>query len=55
MEVVRGIEALLHKNDLPEAKTEADPLIFYEVDQAYEVIIMEIDKENRKLKVAIQA
>jgi len=53
MEVVRGIEALLHKNDLPEAKTESDPTSFYEVDQAYEVVIIELDKESRKLKVAI--
>ena len=53
MEVVRGIEALLHKSELPEAKTSNDPLDFYEVDQTYEVIITEIEANERKLKVSI--
>jgi small subunit ribosomal protein S1 len=55
MEVVRGIEALLHKSDLPEAKTDPDPLIHYQIDQSYEVVIQEIDRDNRKLKVAISS
>jgi len=53
MEVVRGIEALLHSSDLPEAKSSSDPLSFYEADQAYEVVIKEMDTRERKLKVTI--
>jgi len=53
MEIVPGIEALLHKSELPEVATSDDPLSFYEVDEAYEVVISELDIESRKLKVSL--
>lgn len=53
MEIVTGIDALLHKSELPEAGSSDDPLSFYQVDEAYEVIIKEIDLNEKKLKVSI--
>ncbi len=53
MEIVPGIEALLHKSELPESATSGDPLSFYEVDEAYEVVISELDIQSRKLKVSL--
>ncbi|MBL0343256.1 MAG: 30S ribosomal protein S1 [Bacteroidetes bacterium] len=53
MLIVTGIEALLHKSELPEATTSDDPLAFYQVDDAFEVVIKEIDLNEKRLKVSL--
>jgi small subunit ribosomal protein S1 len=53
MEVVSGIEALLHMSEIPETATEKDPLSFYNVDEAYEVIIKELNPVTRSLKLSL--
>jgi small subunit ribosomal protein S1 len=55
MEIVPGIEALLHKSELPEAASNNEPLTFYEVDEAYEVKITEMDLNEKKLKVTLNS
>ena len=55
MEIVPGIEALLHKSELPEADSSNDPLSFYGVDEAYEVSITEMDLVEKKLKVSLRS
>lgn len=53
MEIVTGIDALLHKSELPEALFSEEPLSFYNIDDTYEVIIKEIDMNQKKLKVSM--
>lgn len=51
IQIVSGIEALLHISELPEYGTESSPLEFYNVDETYELKILELDLINKKLKV----
>ena len=53
IEIVSGIEALLHISQLPEVKSSGNPLHFYQVDDTYEVVILDIDPVSRSLRVAI--
>jgi small subunit ribosomal protein S1 len=53
IQIVSGIEALLHISELPEYGKETNPLDFYNVDETYELKILELDKESKKLKVGI--
>ncbi len=51
LEVVSGIDALLHKSDMPEE--ESDPQI-YSLDETYEVRIKSIDRESRRVSVTLK-
>lgn len=53
IQIVSGIEALLHFSELPEYGKETNPLDFYNADETYELKILELDKESKKLKVGI--
>ncbi len=53
MEIVTGIDALLHKNELPDTCDSDDALALYHVGDTYEVIIKEIDLSEKKLKVSL--
>ena len=53
MEIVPGIEALLHISDLPGNINEIDIMNEYQPDQSFEVIIKELDVKERKLKLSM--
>jgi ribosomal protein S1 len=50
MEIVSGIEALLHQSELPGGATTLDE---YHEEEAYEVVIKEMDLNEKKLKVSL--
>jgi small subunit ribosomal protein S1 len=50
MLIVSGIEALLHKSELPGGENSLDD---YREEETYEVLIKEMDAEARKLKVSL--
>jgi ribosomal protein S1 len=51
MEVIPGVTALLHSS--ASGDDLSDPAAFA-IGQSYEVVITEIDRENRGLKVALK-
>jgi small subunit ribosomal protein S1 len=51
IQIVSGIEALLHVSELPEYNQSPNALDHYHVDETYELKILELDKESKKLKV----
>jgi ribosomal protein S1 len=50
MEIVSGIEALLHKSELPGGEGSIDD---YNEEETYEVVIKELDAKEKKLKVSL--
>ncbi len=50
MVIVSGIEALLHISELPGGEVSIDD---YKEEEAYEVVIKELDFESKKLKVSL--
>jgi len=50
LEIVSGIDALLHRNEMPAAESNPEN---YLVDETYEVRIKSIDKEARKVSVTL--
>lgn len=50
MEIVSGIEALLHKSELPGGEGSLDE---YREEETYEVVIKEMDVREKKLKVSL--
>ena len=50
LEIVSGIDALLHQSELP--LTENNPAS-YSIDETYEVKIKTIDRESRKISVSL--
>ncbi|MDQ3051305.1 MAG: S1 RNA-binding domain-containing protein [Bacteroidota bacterium] len=51
LEIVSGIDALLHKSDMPDS--ESDPQT-YSNDETYEVRIKTIDREARRVNVTLR-
>ncbi len=54
MEVVSGIEALLHVSEIPQGDETGNILDSYHTDETYEVTITEIDPDSRKLKLSLK-
>lgn len=51
VQIVSGIEALLHISELPEFNKVPNALDLYQIDETFELKILELDKDNKKLKV----
>ena len=50
LEIVSGIDALLHRNEMPESESNPES---YAIDETYEVRIKSIDKEARRVSVTL--
>jgi ribosomal protein S1 len=51
MEIVPGVDALLHKSDVSD--DDSNNAIVFQVDDVYEVEITGLDRQNKKLKVSL--
>lgn len=54
LELEEGIDGLLHLDDMSWTKKIRHPSEIFQEDQEIEVIIIDIDKENRKIKLGIK-
>jgi len=54
LELEEGIDGLLHLDDLSWTKKVKHPSAVVKVDEEVEVMVIEIDKENRKIKLGIK-
>ncbi len=52
LEIVQGVDALLHKSELPEGESE---LASFAIDETYEVVIRELDLQGRRVSVTLKA
>jgi small subunit ribosomal protein S1 len=50
LEIVSGIDALLHRNDMPDSQNNPES---FSIDDTYEVTIKSIDREARKVSVTL--
>lgn len=50
LEIVSGIDALLHKSEMPSGQNNPDQ---YQIDETYEVVIRIIDAEARRIAVQL--